>query len=78
MAYLQRYHDQSLEKAHQEEDWDNVVLFHLIRALQSENDLDLDPNYLKELGYTCLINKYNREAERYFNRLRQSLINVDK
>ena len=76
-AYLQRYHDQSLEKAHQER-LGQRSLYHLIRALQSRNDLDLDPNYLKELGYACLINKYNREAERYFNRLRQSLINVDE
>ena len=40
--------------------------------------MEIDSHFLKELGYSCLINGKNREAERYFNRLRQTLINTDE
>ena len=46
--------------------------------MQSRSELEVDSHFLKELGYSCLINGKNREAERYFNRLRQTLINTDE
>ncbi len=76
-AYLWHYHDDTLELAHQQK-LAQRSLFHFIRAMNSRTELDLEPSFLMLLGYSCLINGYNREAERYFNRLRQSQINVDE
>lgn len=74
---LLQYHDDALEKAHQTR-LGQRSLYHLIQAMQSRSELEIDSHFLKELGYACLINGKNREAERYFNRLRQTLINTDE
>jgi len=74
---LLQYHDDRLEEAHQKR-LGQRSLYHLIQALQSRSELELDSHFLKELGYACLINGKNREAERYFNRLRQTLINPEE
>lgn len=74
---LLQYHDDALEKAHQTR-LGQRSLYHLIQAMQSRSELEVDSHFLKELGYSCLINGKNREAERYFNRLRQTLINTDE
>ena len=74
---LLQYHDDALEKAHQTR-LGQRSLYHLIQAMQSRSDLEVDSHFLKELGYSCLINGKNREAERYFNRLRQTLVNTDE
>lgn len=74
---LLQYHDDALEKAHQIR-LGQRSLYHLIQAMQSRSELEIDSHFLKELGYSCLINGKNREAERYFNRLRQTLINTDE
>ncbi len=76
-AYLLQYHDPSLEKAHQKR-LGQRSLYHLIQALQSRSELELDSHFLKELGYACLINGKNQQAERYFNRLRQTLVNTEE
>ena len=46
-------------------------LFHLVRALQSNSSLDKNLSFLRDIGLSCLYNDRPREAERYFNRLRQ-------
>ena len=74
---LLQYHDDALEKSHQTR-LGQRSLYHLIQAMQSRSELEIDSHFLKELGYSCLINGKNREAERYFNRLRQTLINTDE
>ncbi len=76
-AYLLQYHDDALEEAHQQR-LGQRSLYHLIQALQSRSELELDSHFLKELGYACLINGRNAEAERYFNRLRQTLVNTEE
>lgn len=46
-------------------------LFHFVQALQSNGELEKNLAFLKDIGLSCLHNQRAREAEKYFNRLRQ-------
>ena len=69
--YLHQSEDPNLDAAYCQR-VGQQSLYHFIQALESNPDLDKKATFLREFGYASLLNHRYSEAEKYFNRLRQS------